>query len=129
MKIYPAVDIKDGKCVRLRKGVASDSTVYFENPADAAKAFADAGSKVIHVVDLDGAFAEVLRALKPGGTFLIANHQADPERAEWTDVVDNMTVRGEEEITARLSRAGFAEIAAHRRGWLCVIAKKPELRG
>lgn len=81
--------------------------------------------------DLDGAFAEVLRALKPGGTFLIANHQADPERAEWTDVVDNMTVRGEEEITARLARAGFAEIAARRseKGWLCVIAKKPELRG
>ena len=81
--------------------------------------------------DLDGAFAEVLRALKPGGTFLIANHQADPERAEWTDVVDNMTVRGEEEITARLARAGFTEIAAHRseKGWLCVIAKKPELHG
>ena len=81
--------------------------------------------------DLDGAFAEVRRALKPGGTFLIANHQADPERAEWTDVVDNMTVRGEEEITARLARAGFAEIAAHRseKGWLCVIAKKPELHG
>ena len=81
--------------------------------------------------DLDGAFAEVLRALKPGGTFLIANHQADPERAEWTDVVDNMTIRGEEEITARLARAGFAEIAARRseKGWLCVIAKKPELCG
>lgn len=64
MKIYPAVDIKDGKCVRLRKGVASDSTVYFENPADAAKAFADAGSKVIHVVDLDGAFEGKLKNLK-----------------------------------------------------------------
>lgn len=64
MKIYPAVDIKDGKCVRLRKGVASDSTVYFENPADAAKAFADAGSKVIHVVDLDGAFGGKLKNLK-----------------------------------------------------------------
>lgn len=64
MKIYPAVDIKDGKCVRLCKGVASDSTVYFENPADAAKAFADAGSKVIHVVDLDGAFGGKLKNLK-----------------------------------------------------------------
>lgn len=56
MKIYPAVDIKDGKCVRLKQGLASESTVYFEDPADAARAFADAGSKVIHVVDLDGAF-------------------------------------------------------------------------
>ncbi len=56
MKIYPAVDIKDGKCVRLRKGVAEDKTVYYENPLDAAKAFADAGAEYIHVVDLDGAF-------------------------------------------------------------------------
>jgi len=64
MKIYPAVDIKDGKCVRLRKGVADDSTVYFENPADAAKAFADAGSEVIHVVDLDGAFEGKMKNLE-----------------------------------------------------------------
>ncbi len=56
MKIYPAVDIKDGKCVRLRKGLADDKTVYFENPLDAAKSFLEAGSKNIHVVDLDGAF-------------------------------------------------------------------------
>lgn len=56
MKIYPAVDIKDGKCVRLKMGNAADKTVYFENPLDAAKAFVDAGSPVIHVVDLDGAF-------------------------------------------------------------------------
>lgn len=34
-KIYPAVDIKDGKCVRLKQGLASESTVYFEDPADA----------------------------------------------------------------------------------------------
>lgn len=57
MKIYPAVDIKDGKCVRLKMGNAADKTVYFENPVDAAKSFADAGSDVIHVVDLDGAFS------------------------------------------------------------------------
>ena len=56
MKLYPAVDIKDGKGVRLKMGNAADKTVYFENPLDAAKAFADAGSEVIHVVDLDGAF-------------------------------------------------------------------------
>lgn len=57
MKIYPAIDIKDGKCVRLRQGEADKSTVYYENPVDAAKLFADAGSDRIHVVDLDGAFA------------------------------------------------------------------------
>ncbi len=64
MKIYPAVDIKDGKCVRLRKGIATDSVVYFENPVDAAKSFLDAGSDCIHVVDLDGAFEGAMRNLK-----------------------------------------------------------------
>ena len=56
MKIYPAVDIKEGKCVRLRQGAAADKTVYFENPVDAAILFKNAGSEWIHVVDLDGAF-------------------------------------------------------------------------
>ena len=64
MKIYPAVDIKDGKCVRLRRGEAADKTVYFENPVDAAKSFLDAGSKFIHVVDLDGAFGGAMVNLK-----------------------------------------------------------------
>lgn len=64
MKIYPAVDIKDGKCVRLKKGVAEDKTIYFENPVDAAKSFVDAGSKNIHVVDLDGAFGGRMFNLK-----------------------------------------------------------------
>ncbi len=64
MKIYPAVDIKEGKCVRLKKGAADDKTIYFENPADAAKNFAAAGSRFIHVVDLDGAFEGKMRNLK-----------------------------------------------------------------
>lgn len=64
MKIYPAVDIKDGKCVRLRMGLADEKTVYFENPVDAAKSFVDAGSKVIHVVDLDGAFGGASKNLE-----------------------------------------------------------------
>lgn len=64
MKIYPAVDIKDGKCVRLVQGLADRKTVYFENPVDAAKSFLDAGSKFIHLVDLDGAFEGQLKNLK-----------------------------------------------------------------
>lgn len=64
MKIYPAVDIKDGKCVRLVQGLADRKTVYFENPVDAAKSFLDAGSKFIHLVDLDGAFEGKLKNLK-----------------------------------------------------------------
>lgn len=55
MLIYPAIDIKDGKCVRLRQGVFDETTVYFENPADAAKNWKQAGAAFLHVVDLDGA--------------------------------------------------------------------------
>lgn len=57
MTIYPAIDIKGGRCVRLLQGRADQETVYAENPADVAAQFRAAGSAWVHVVDLDGAFA------------------------------------------------------------------------
>src|SRR5258707_9404806 len=57
MIIYPAIDIKGGRCVRLTQGRADQQTVYAENPADVAAQFRAAGSEWVHVVDLDGAFA------------------------------------------------------------------------
>ncbi|HEY0947737.1 MAG TPA: 1-(5-phosphoribosyl)-5-[(5-phosphoribosylamino)methylideneamino]imidazole-4-carboxamide isomerase [Opitutaceae bacterium] len=57
MIIYPAIDIKGGRCVRLTQGRADQETVYFENPAAVAATFQTAGSAWVHVVDLDGAFA------------------------------------------------------------------------
>ena len=57
MVILPAIDLKDGKCVRLRQGRAEDVTVYGDDPAEQAKDWADQGGKELHVVDLDGAFA------------------------------------------------------------------------
>ena len=57
MTIYPAIDIKGGRCVRLTQGRADQETVYAENPATVAGEFRDAGSAWVHVVDLDGAFA------------------------------------------------------------------------
>ncbi len=57
MTIYPALDIKGGRCVRLTQGRADQETVYFENPAEVAAQFHAAGSAWVHVVDLDGAFA------------------------------------------------------------------------
>lgn len=57
MKIIPAIDIIDGKCVRLSKGDYGTKKIYSENPVDVAKAFEDAGIKYLHVVDLDGAKA------------------------------------------------------------------------
>jgi phosphoribosylformimino-5-aminoimidazole carboxamide ribotide isomerase len=57
MTIYPAIDIKGGRCVRLLQGRADQETVYGENPAEVARSFKAAGSEWVHVVDLDGAFA------------------------------------------------------------------------
>ena len=57
MKLYPAIDLKDGACVRLLRGDMEQATRYNDDPAAQARAFADAGFARLHVVDLDGAFA------------------------------------------------------------------------
>jgi phosphoribosylformimino-5-aminoimidazole carboxamide ribotide isomerase len=57
MTIYPAIDIKGGRCVRLTQGRADAETVYAEDPAAVAAGFMAAGARWVHVVDLDGAFA------------------------------------------------------------------------
>lgn len=56
MIIFPAVDIKDGKAVRLRQGLAGEVTVFSPNPVDAARAWQAKGARWLHVIDLDGAF-------------------------------------------------------------------------
>ncbi len=56
MILFPAIDIKDGNCVRLRKGDMNDATVYGTDPAAQARAWQDAGCAWLHVVDLNGAF-------------------------------------------------------------------------
>lgn len=55
MRIIPAIDIIEGKCVRLTRGDYSTKKVYNEDPVEAAKAFEDSGLQYLHVVDLDGA--------------------------------------------------------------------------
>ncbi|WP_128331543.1 1-(5-phosphoribosyl)-5-[(5-phosphoribosylamino)methylideneamino]imidazole-4-carboxamide isomerase [Apibacter sp. HY039] len=55
MRIIPAIDIINGKCVRLTKGDYSTEKIYREDPLDAAKEFEDAGISYLHLVDLDGA--------------------------------------------------------------------------
>lgn len=57
MILFPAIDLKDGQCVRLIKGEMDQATVYNDSPADQARAFADLGFPWLHVVDLNGAFA------------------------------------------------------------------------
>jgi phosphoribosylformimino-5-aminoimidazole carboxamide ribotide isomerase len=55
MKIIPAIDLIDGKCVRLTQGDYGQKKVYNENPLEVARSFEDAGIKFLHLVDLDGA--------------------------------------------------------------------------
>ena len=57
LTLYPAIDLKDGPCVRLRRGAMDQATVYSSDPAGQARAWQDAGFSWLHVVDLNGAFA------------------------------------------------------------------------
>ena len=57
MLIIPAIDLKDGKCVRLKQGRMDESTIFSENPAEMSKQWVDQGARRLHLVDLDGAFA------------------------------------------------------------------------
>ena len=57
MILFPAIDLKDGKCVRLYKGEMDQATVFNDNPSDQAQKFERAGCEWIHIVDLNGAFA------------------------------------------------------------------------
>lgn len=57
MRVFPAIDLKEGKAVRLLQGRMEDATVYAENPLEVAKKFREQGATSLHIVDLDGAFA------------------------------------------------------------------------
>jgi phosphoribosylformimino-5-aminoimidazole carboxamide ribotide isomerase len=57
LTLYPAIDLQDGRCVRLRRGAMDDATVYGDDPAAQARAWQTAGFSWLHVVDLNGAFA------------------------------------------------------------------------
>ncbi len=57
MILYPAIDLKDGQCVRLVRGEMAAATVFSDDPAAQARAFASAGCEWLHLVDLNGAFA------------------------------------------------------------------------
>ena len=57
MIVIPAIDLKDGKCVRLEQGLMERDTVFNDNPGAQAKVWQDQGAELLHIVDLDGAFA------------------------------------------------------------------------
>jgi phosphoribosylformimino-5-aminoimidazole carboxamide ribotide isomerase len=57
MLIIPAIDLKDGKCVRLKQGRMDESTIFSENPSEISRQWVNQGARRLHLVDLDGAFA------------------------------------------------------------------------
>lgn len=69
MLLIPAIDLKDGRCVRLRQGRMEDETVFSDDPVDMAARWVEAGARRLHLVDLNGAFAgepvngEAIRAI------------------------------------------------------------------
>src|SRR5580698_2148754 len=94
MEIIPAIDIIDGKCVRLTQGDYSQKKIYNEHPLEVAMAFEDAGLRRLHLVDLDGAKAgkvknwKVLEALA-GKTSLIIDFGGGIKTAADVDIVFN----------------------------------------
>ena len=72
MEVIPAIDLRDGKCVRLRQGDFSQETIYGDDPVLVARRWRDAGARLLHVVDLDGA-----RAGEPRNLTLIERIVAD----------------------------------------------------
>ena len=64
MLIIPAIDLKDGKCVRLEQGLMDRATVYSDDPATTARHWQSLGAELLHVVDLNGAFAGAPRNLE-----------------------------------------------------------------
>ncbi|HHJ16518.1 MAG TPA: 1-(5-phosphoribosyl)-5-[(5-phosphoribosylamino)methylideneamino]imidazole-4-carboxamide isomerase [Gammaproteobacteria bacterium] len=57
MLLIPAIDLKDGKCVRLRQGRMEDETIFADDPLEVAQRWVDAGARRLHLIDLNGAFA------------------------------------------------------------------------
>ncbi len=57
MLLIPAIDLKDGKCVRLRQGRMEDETIFSDDPVEVAGRWVEAGARRLHIVDLNGAFA------------------------------------------------------------------------
>src|SRR5258708_39805704 len=72
MLLIPAIDLKDGQCVRLKQGDMDQATIFSEDPAAMARLWGDRGARRLHLVDLNGAFAgkpkneEAIRAIIKG---------------------------------------------------------------
>jgi phosphoribosylformimino-5-aminoimidazole carboxamide ribotide isomerase len=94
VEIIPAIDVIDGKCVRLTQGDYAQKKIYNEHPLEVAREFEDAGLQRLHLVDLDGAKAGAVRNWKvletlAGKTGLVIDFGGGIKRAEDVDIVFN----------------------------------------
>jgi phosphoribosylformimino-5-aminoimidazole carboxamide ribotide isomerase len=119
VRVIPAIDLKDGKCVRLRQGRAEEQTVYSEDPADTARRWERAGAEWLHVVDLDGAFNQ--RPQNTGAIRKILAHVSIPVQL-------GGGIRNEETIAEYLdlgvSRVIVGTEAAKRPDWIISVAAR-----
>lgn len=127
MIVFPAIDLKAGQVVRLAEGDMTRATVYGENPAAQAEAFANAGATHLHVVDLDGAFAgesinggavAAILARFPGKVQLGGGIRNRASVERWIDMGVSRVVIG----TAALEDPGFVREAAAAHPGQIVVA-------
>lgn len=113
--------ILSGRC-RVIQGDASE--LPFENGSfDLITAF----ETVYFWPKLDSYFRQVYNSLRPGGTFLICNEEAEPKNDKWSRLIQVMTIYSGEELMQLLKKAGFINISCDfevKHHWLCVTAQK-----
>lgn len=125
MRLYPAIDVKDGQCVRLKKGLFNEVTVYSEIPYEIAKGFEEAGAQFIHTVDLDGALkghgvnAETIKKIcssvnvpvqMGGGIRTLENIQEVLELGVYRVIIGTKAVENPDFIKAAIDRFGAEHI-------------------
>lgn len=117
MIIFPAIDLKDGQCVRLKRGLMEEATIFNADPAAQARSFADQGFHWLHCVDLNGAFAgksvnaEAIRAIRAAITLPIQLGGGIRDRAgveTWLDAGITRVILG----TAALTNPAFVKEVA-----------------
>jgi len=115
--IFPAIDLKDGQCVRLKRGLMEEATIFNADPAAQARSFADQGFRWLHCVDLNGAFAgksvnaDAIRAIRAAITLPIQLGGGIRDRAgveTWLDAGITRVILG----TAALTNPAFVKEVA-----------------
>ncbi|GEK31760.1 1-(5-phosphoribosyl)-5-[(5-phosphoribosylamino) methylideneamino] imidazole-4-carboxamide isomerase [Kurthia zopfii] len=125
LNIFPAIDMRGGKCVRLYKGDYAQETIYGESPFDMATTFADAGATFVHMVDLDGAkdgsrvhAADVIRVAKElpiqvqigGGIRSEADVAYYLENGVDRVIIGSLAIREPELVVAMIAKFGAEKI-------------------